>query len=211
MTDVLRPDYRLPASKVFIDVTREIATNTGSTPVFSLVDHDSKEIPGLPSWFPDYSGSNVHALACICHTRLYCAFNLVPYSPEPTIVENEFFLCAMRWGTMTYTELTGRPFVLEGQMDLCLQLPEIYSNGQTRVDALWRTLIRDADGEQSPAPADIGNSFHQYVLLAIAVRVRKILKGWVVGRELKLSKFDSLIKLNNNYDECPNPWLPGGD
>lgn len=158
-TDLLRPDYRLPVRKVFIDVTREIVTKTGSTSVLSLIDHDSKQIPDLPSWVPNYSASNVQALAYISQAGLYRAFNLVRRSPEPTIVDDVFFLCAMRWDALADIALTGRPFALQGQMDLCLQLPKIYLNGQTRVEALWRTLIGDTDGEQSPAPEAIGTPF----------------------------------------------------
>lgn len=209
-TDLLRPDYRLPVRKVFIDVTREIATKTGSTSVLSLIDHDSKQIPDLPSWVPDYSASNVQALAYICQAGLYRAFNLVRRSPEPMIVDDVLFLCAMRSDALADIELTGHPFALQGKMDLCLQLPKIYSNGQTRVEALWRTLIGDTDGEQSPAPEAIGNSFRQYVLLAIATRLREILEGWD-GRELEIPDFVSLIELNNNYDERPNLWLLRGE
>ena len=209
-TDLLRPDYRFPVRKVFIDVTRDIATKTGSASVLSLVDHDSKQIPDLPSWVPDYSASNVQALAYICGAGLYRAFNLVRRALEPKIVGDIFFLCAIRWDAIADIELNGRPFALQGQMDLCLQLPKIYLNGQTRVEALWRTLIGDTDGVQSPAPEAIGNSFRQYVLLAIATRVRKILEGWD-GRELKVPDFVSLLKLNNSHDERPDPWLPGGE
>lgn len=44
----------------------------------------------------------------------------------------------------------------------------------------------------------------------IATRLRKILEGWD-GRELEIHDFVSLIELNNNYDERPNPWLPRGE
>lgn len=204
------PDYRLPVRKVFIDVTREIAVKTGSVSVLSLVDRDSKQILDLPSWVPDYSASNIQALAYLSQAKLYRAFNLARRSHELTIMDDVFCLCAVCWNAITVTELPDGPFALQGAMDLCLELPRIYSNGQTRVEALWRTLIADTDSEKSPAPEAIGNSFRQYVLLAVAKRIRKILEGWD-GRELELSDFAGLLKLNNNYEERPDPWLPGGE
>jgi hypothetical protein len=202
--DLLCPDYHFPVRKVFVNVTRELVTKTGSISVLSLVDHDSKQIPDLPSWVPDYSSSNVQALAYICQGGLYRAYNLVGHSPDPKIVDDVFFLCAMRWDTIANIELTEHPFALQGQMDLCLQLPKIYLNGQTRVEALWRTLIGDTDGEESPAPDAIGNSFCQYVLLAIAARLHKILSEWD-GQEVTVTDFVSLLKLKEGSD----PWLPG--
>jgi Heterokaryon incompatibility protein (HET) len=209
-TDLSRPDYRLPVRKVFINVTREIATKTGSVSVLSLVDRDSKQIPDLPSWVPDYSASTIQALAYICEAGLYRAFDLNRRSPKLTIVDDVFSLCAIRWDAIAKVEHPEGPFALQGKMDLCLQLPKIYFHGQTRVEALWRTLIADTDGGQSPAPETIGNSFRQYVLLAVATRIRKILEGWD-GRELEVPDFVSLIKLNNNYEERPDPWLPRGE
>ena len=209
-TDLLRPDYRLPVHKVFIDVTREITTKTGSVSILSLVDHDSKQVPELPSWVPDYSASDTQVLAYVCGAKLYCAFNITQRSPQLMIVDDTFFLCAMRWETIVEMELPRGSFALQGKLNLCLQLPKTYFNGQTRVEAFWRTLIADTDGEQSPASDDIGFSFHQYVLLAVATRVRKILESWD-GQELEFNDFDTLIKLNNNYDEHPDPWLPRGE
>jgi hypothetical protein len=209
-TDLIRPDYRLPVRKIIFNVTREIATKTGSTSVLSLIDHDSKQIPDLPSWVPDYSASSIQALAYICKAELYSAFNRARRSPELTIVDDVFFLCAVRWDAIAEIELPGGPFALQGKMDLCLQLPKIYFNGQTRVEALWRTLIADTDGEQSLAPEAIGSSFRQYVLLVVATRVCEILESWD-GRELEMPDFVGLMKLNNNYDARPDPWLPRGE
>lgn len=209
-TDLLRPDYRLSVRKVFIDVTREIAIKTGSVSVLSQVDHNSKQISDLPSWVPDYSACSIQALAYVCGSGLYRAFSQIRRSPELTFVNDGLFLCAMRWDTIAYIELPARPFPLQGKMDLCLQLPKIYFNCQTRIEAFWRTLIADTDGERSPAPEAIGNSFRQYVLLAVATRVRKIVEGWD-GRQLEVPDFVSLFKLNNNYDERPDPWLPRGE
>jgi hypothetical protein len=209
-TDLLRPDYRLPARKVFIDVTLEIAIRKGSASVLSLNDHDSKQIPDLPSWVPDYSTSNIQALAYICDARLYHAFDMTSRSPRLTIVDDEFLLCAMGWGAIAEIELPADRFALQGKMDLSLLLPEIYVNGQTRSEALWRTLVADTDGEQCPAPEAMGKSFRQYVLLAVATRMREILEVWD-GSELEVRDFTSLIQLNNNNVERPDPWLPRGE
>lgn len=202
--DLWRPDYRLSVSKLFINVTREIATRTGSTSILSLVDHDEKQLSDLPSWVPDYSASDIQALAFVCHSSLYRAFHVVQRSPDLAIVGNEFFVCAVRWDTIIETELTGHPFTLQGSMDLCLQLPEIYLNGQTRVEALWRTLIGDSVGRQSPADEAIGKSFLQYVLLTIATRIRKVLETWD-GSKLEMHEFASLFSL---ADERSQRWLP---
>ena len=210
--DLLRPDYRLSVRKVFIDVTREIATKTGSVSVLSQIDHDSKGISDLPSWVPDYSAYNpsTQALAYVCGARLYRAFSQIRRSPEPTIVNDVLFLCAMRWDTIADIELTERPFPLQGNFDLCLQLPDIYFNGQTRIEALWRTLIADTDGHRSPAPEGIGNSFRQLVLLAVATRVREIIVDWD-QRQREVLDFVSMFKLNSKYDEPSDPWLPRGE
>ena len=207
-TDLLRPDYRLPARKVFLDVTREIATKTDSVSVLSLIDLNSKLISDLPTWVPDYSASKIQALAFICGARLYRAFDQGRQSPELKIVDDVFSLCAIRWDAIADIEPPACPFTLQGEMDLCLQLPEIYFNGQTRVEALSRTLIADTDAEQSPAPETLGNSFRQYVLLAVATRVREILNSWD-GKTHEVHDFVSLLKLNNDqHDKGLDAWLP---
>ncbi len=207
--DLLSPDYCLSVRRVFIDVTSEIALNTGSASVLSLVDRDAKEVPDLPSWVPDYSASRIDALAYLCDARLYQAFSMVPRSPDITIVEEMLSLSATRMDTITEMEVPrpGGSFLLQGKLDLCLQHPKLYFNGQTRTEALWRTIIADTDGEQSPAPEATGYSFRQYVLLAVVIRVRNLLEGWD-GRPFEVHDFVSLIKLNNNYDEPSDPWLP---
>ncbi|KAL1591986.1 hypothetical protein SLS60_011578 [Paraconiothyrium brasiliense] len=209
-TGLLRPDYYLPIGQVFINVTREIATQTDSTSIFSLIDHDSKQTPDLPSWVPDYSVSGLQAIAYSCPLRPHRAFNLAPRSPEATIVDDKFFLNAMRWGAIADFAHLGRSFTFQGQLKLCLQLPKFLPNGQTRIEAFWRTQVADTDGDQSPASEAMGNSFRQHVLLTIATWMYEatIAREHMEILDIVMPDLVALIKFIKIHDECSGSWLP---
>ena len=83
----------------------------------------------------------------MCGARLYRAFNQSRRSPIVGIVDDVFFLCAMSWDALVNIEPHERLLILQGKLDLCLQLPETYFDDQTGIEALWRTLITNIDGE----------------------------------------------------------------
>lgn len=205
--DILEPDYRLPVNKVFINFTREIVTKTESVPILSLIDHDTKHISDLPSWVPDYSISGLQALAYSCPLKSYWTFGLSRQSPEPTVIEHELFLSAMRWDTITNVTQLGIPSSLRGEINLCLQLPKLYVNGQTRLEAFWRTQIADNDGHHSPAPDWMGKSFRQYIFATIASISCDAQKS-LESRMLDMAELHSLYTFVGSHDDCPGSWLP---
>jgi hypothetical protein len=206
-TNILEPDYCLPVHKVFINVTHEIATKTDSTSIFSLIDHDSEKVPGLPSWVPDYSVARLRALAYSCPHRSYPTFRLARQSPEPTIVGDEFFLSAIRSNAIADLVPLGGPSALQEVVKFCLQLPKFYPNGQTRAEAFWRTQIADSDGGQSPAPRSMGDSFRQSLLLAIATGLYEVQKSFD-GLLLETPDLISLYNFVYAHEDCSGSWLP---
>jgi hypothetical protein len=57
-----KPDYNLSKEEVFINVTKAILWTTRSLSVLRFARHMSKNVTGLPSWVPDWSSKEPHAV-----------------------------------------------------------------------------------------------------------------------------------------------------
>lgn len=192
---------------MYINFTREIIIRTESASILSLIDHSTKLITDLPSRVPDYSISGLEALAYSCPLSSYRTFGSARQSPEPTIIEHELFLDAIRWDTISNVTQLGVPSSLIREIELYLQLPKLYANGQTRLEAFWRTQIADSDGHHSPAPDWMGKCFRQYVFGTI-VSLSLVSQQSFESHIRDMSELRSLYTLVGSHDNNPSSCLP---
>ncbi|KAH7061726.1 hypothetical protein BKA63DRAFT_528060 [Paraphoma chrysanthemicola] len=174
------PNYSMTVQQCYITLAVELLRHTKDLTFLAWVqDTTSKQIPDLPSWVPDFS--------------LRAANNTVPthYNVLPedlrelrdyrlVLEKGRFGLCGFHWDTVE--DIAGpkefhttNKFKLNWYwFKLCLHLDVEYHTGQSRTEALWRTLCRDEDAQhRHPSPANLQESFKKLVCAMICERAER--------------------------------------
>ncbi|GFF48451.1 heterokaryon incompatibility protein 6, OR allele [Aspergillus udagawae] len=168
-----QPDYSQSVGEVFARATKEIIQKAGELRILSAVHDESlRNITDLPSWVPDYS-TNFCNMMCANHhaagdtpmrSIIGTAWNKLP-------VAGVKFDSVLAIGNTTSGPGQMSMFFDQRWLELALLLPVPYHTGETRTEALWRTLCADQalDGS-TPAPSSYGDSFKAMVCSLVCVK-----------------------------------------
>jgi hypothetical protein len=168
-----QPDYSQSVGEVFARATKEIIQKAGELRILSAVHDESlRNIVDLPSWVPDYS-ANFCNMMCANH-------HVAGDTPMRSIIGSSWNKLPVAGVKVDSVLAVGNTTSGAGQMsmffnqrwlELALLLPVPYHTGQTRTEALWRTLCADQalDGSM-PAPSSYGDIFKAMVCSLVCVK-----------------------------------------
>ncbi|EAU33597.1 predicted protein [Aspergillus terreus NIH2624] len=168
-----RPDYRKSTAQVFAETTRIIIDEGRELRMLSAVlDHSLRRLENLPSWVPDYSVPFVNMM----YTAQRAAGDLT--LPQPLLQPSPWNVLRIA-GTRVDTVLRrGESTSGPGQLgmffdprwfELALLLPQPY-HGQSRTEALWRTLCTDQTAKGvTPAPDEYGKHFRAMLCVLVCI------------------------------------------
>ena len=177
------PDYTKSVTQVYIEATQYLLETSRNLSILSTVeDRTFRELKNLPSWVPDYS---VSCTSGIGHRRWKTYSASRALKPKWQIKENGtvFSLNAMRVDTISRVGASGpemcfAPWRCHELLSVVADMDEFYINGQTKVEAFWRTLIGDSQPTGAspstidiryPAPDSLSRSFGSWLLLVAAI------------------------------------------
>ena len=165
----IHADYNKSVAEVFTSTAAYLLENLPCASALSLVeDVENRNFPDLPSWVPDLTAQH-RATNRTGHGRYWDAGSTIRQStPGSCQVEGDILhLCGVKCDTVS---IMGSP--TDNLMhDLCgseimgmlRQMAPVYSNGQSRSEAIWRTLVGDCTEMHYPAPAEVGISFRHWL------------------------------------------------
>lgn len=185
--DVIRPEYSVTISpqSVFTKVTVSLLQELPRLTNLSYVEDKSNIIlPGLPSWVPDYTCTNIPMPPIQLRdsaTTFDCCSNLgkkskidhhvgVRYTESMDTlavkarkIDRIVEVCTPMWDIFKAHDISSCLIILSN-------LPQTYATGQSRGEVLWRTMIADT-ASGLPATTKTEESFRIYALLRLARKV----------------------------------------
>ncbi len=178
----VRPDYKLPVQEVYTDVTARLMLGHGDLRILSHVqDASHTSIQGLPSWVPDYSVPLQPYPLFFRGKVPWEACGPLEWDPDVEAMKNGR-LHVQGWPIGTVEETALLPMETSGSaaywssiIQVAKGLDDYYLDGglhglgrdakaQSRVEALWRTLITNIYSRKYPASPSVGALFLDYVL-----------------------------------------------
>lgn len=147
-----------------------------------IQDKSLKKIAELPSWVPDFSLRSAnnpvpeHFNAIPADLQLIRPFRLPHYDDQPKKlgVFGYRFDCIKAVASPRHLGSANKFKLDASWFSLCLHLNATYHNGQSRTEALWRTLCRDQDSHgKHPAPPELQQSFKQLLCAMICEKAEK--------------------------------------
>jgi hypothetical protein len=212
----LRPDYTISPAKLYTSFTETILAEL---PILSSLSYVGCPREDLPSWVPDYSTA-LSRLPFI-HLGTGDIFNAslvstIPH-PEPRFSSLE----GQRLVTFRGTKLTqihskgvqleykwtGESFI--DILVLCNLLDPVYKlTGQSRCDALWRTLIADyteRPNKSHPAPQDYADHFHDWALTRITSSLELISVFSKTRVSERLEEVSRVLKAFDQNEQIKSP------
>lgn len=153
----LKVDYELKEELVFVQATQHVLASMGNLDILSTKKgaHGIESTLKLPSWVPDYTVQDF----------------------APPINQHSLFSASRGLGDLRLSYLPGNKLQLWGvkintikdvavrfKWAAIAELPPLLEkvvppSGQTRFEALWRTLLLDQYEEKTPAPKGCGKLF----------------------------------------------------
>ncbi|XXG94191.1 hypothetical protein Hte_000444 [Hypoxylon texense] len=209
----LRADYTLQATEVMLRTAQVLIWKTRSLDMLSYVsDLSYRAESNLPSWMPHFhvpgAVASVESLLDLHQGRKYHAGSLSTAVQTVSDVYLHMDSPGQELETQGYLLDTVEQIVLFDSgfistMEICLSLPPMYVNGESPVEALWRTLIAGRTDTAFPAPPETANDF--------ALFVRAGLIG-ISMEALEAKNKDALLRLITVLGEiearCPHPSIP---
>lgn len=190
----VRPNYELPVQVVYTRLMTQLLLAHGGLHLLSHVQDPSlTKLEGLPSWVPDFS---VRLAPYPLRFRGAAAWSACgnarwqPPSSDEDMKRGILRVQGSRIGVVEETALLQNEAECSAEywasiVNLALSLAEKYpqlpnwtvahEKPQSRLEALWRTLITDLYSRQHPAPDDCGNLFMEYIL---NLQIRHTLAPW---------------------------------
>jgi hypothetical protein len=200
----IHPDYSLTSDYVYNSISKLFIKKLPFLSTLSFVEEQKRRrLLELPSWVPDYSSAlGRQPLITLGSGRIFDASRAKSYrSPPPTF---HSFQRSTTSPEIPILDTLQECITLQGApldriplkrisepldrlrllgwatpvLKLCSELDRIYApTGQSRIEALWRTLIADTGGQISdgpihPAPGAYGAYFHDWLLSALAKSTR---------------------------------------
>ncbi|KAK3328228.1 heterokaryon incompatibility protein-domain-containing protein [Cercophora scortea] len=197
----IKPDYSLPVHQVYTSVTTSLMLSQGDLRLLSHVqDASLTKIPDLPSWVPDYSvvlDPYPLLFRGKCNWSAAGHQTWTPPTAEVAaqMMERDGLLPVTGYMIDTIThaaampdEVADSPAYWAGIVDTAAGLADYYpfrstvtpnnparqAPPQSRIEALWRTLVANSYARTHPAPTTCGTLFIDYVL---NMQARQALSG----------------------------------
>lgn len=166
----------------------------------------------LPSWMPHFhvpgAVASVESLLDMHQGRKFHAGNLSSTVPTFSDIYLHMDSAGHELETQGYLLDTVEEIILFESgllslLEVCLNLPHTYANGQSPVEALWRTLIAGRTDTAFPAPEETARDFAHFVkagLIGIA------LDALGTGNRELLTRL--IVVLGGIESRCPHPSVP---
>lgn len=181
----LQPDYNQSVQQTYSQVASSQMISQGDLSLLSHVQDASRtKLANLPSWIPDFSVS-LHPYPLLFRGR--CHWSACGNEKwEPNIKQMQQGLLHLRGhraGIVAETalmpnETDDTAAYWAGIVKLASHLKDYYPHTrcrQTRIEALWRTLVTDTYSRKHPAPDSCSQLFIDYVL---NLQIRHTLAPW---------------------------------
>lgn len=190
----VRPDYELAVQHVYTRLMTQLLLAHGDLHMLSHVQDPSlTKLEGLPSWVPDFSVKLVPYPLRFRGAVSWSACGNAPWQPPSSDEDMKRGILRVQGSKIGVVEETA---LLQNEADcsaeywasivsLALGLSEQYpqlpswtapaAKPQSRLEALWRTLITDTYSRQHPAPDVCGKMFMEYIL---NLQIRHTLAPW---------------------------------
>lgn len=190
----VRPDYELPVQDVYTRLMAQLLLAHGDLHKLSHVEDPSlTKLEGLPSWVSDFSVELVPYSLRFRGALSWSACGNARWKPpstdedmrrgilrvqgsrigvieETALLQNEAERSAEYWASIVSLVL--------GLSEQYPQLPSwtaAAAKPQSRLEALWRTLITDTYSRQHPAPDLCGKLFIEYI---VNLQIRHTVAPW---------------------------------
>jgi Heterokaryon incompatibility protein (HET) len=177
------PDYTISTEEVYISAAKYILERTDNLLLLAYVEgKEFQNVPGLPSWVPDWSVTKTLGLGVTGYKQFSAAGNLprrYQLQGEATLVVEAAKLDDITEICETKEEIRqcARPLNLYRVLST---LEPTYFTEQSREELCWRTLMTNRSGAQPirpiqyPAFAELEQSFHDWVLWRFAVAFQQM-------------------------------------
>ncbi|KKZ66358.1 hypothetical protein EMCG_07859 [[Emmonsia] crescens] len=209
-----RPDYYKSVEEVYAEATKKIIQQSGELRMLSAaVDCSLRNIPTLPSWVPDYSMTYTNMMSAVYNA----ARGLPVYPIKPTAwdvlgVSGVKIDTVLDIGNTTHGPGDQHMIFDPRWLELLLLLPIKYHNGQTRTEALWRTICGDQHVKGTlPAPAHYGEAFRKALCMMVSVIAKNEIKRAVDNPRLPPSLKAALGRVRNMWSTPPMSTLKAED
>ncbi|KAI2615424.1 HET-domain-containing protein [Hypoxylon sp. NC1633] len=209
----LRADYTLETTEVMLRTAQVLVWKTRSLDMMSFVsDLSCRAQSGLPSWMPHFhvpgAVASVESLLNMHQGRKYHAGSLSSAVLTPSDVYLRMDSPGQELEVLGYHMDTVEEVIhfdagLISLLEVCLRLPQSYSNGQPPVEVLWRTLIAGRTDTAFPAPPETADEFAMFIkagLIGISLEALE-----ANGRDILLRLVTVLSEIETR---CPHPSIP---
>ncbi|KAL8717342.1 MAG: hypothetical protein Q9225_005402 [Loekoesia sp. 1 TL-2023] len=166
-------DYSKSVEEVYWKTTQVILQNMQRLDLLLMIpDPADRRYSELPSWVKDYSVKGPIPLTLYGHEQEDTShFNAAKGYEKVDLSfcsnNRALRLRGLKLGQITdageAVDEWGQKRSFEASATLAMKCDEIYINGQSRLEALWRTIITDQTSTNHPAPAMVGTLFFQYL------------------------------------------------
>ncbi|KAI8938749.1 hypothetical protein NX059_004616 [Plenodomus lindquistii] len=176
------PDYNLPVAEVYVMAAKYILENSESLLLLTCVEGEEfQQVPGLPSWVPDWSFKENLGLR-VTGYRNFKAAKKLPREFKLGTEGSKHILSVRAILLDTITESGKNKVSLRSNLHdsnfwaMVQRLPEVYVNGEPRESVVWRSLMTNRGNLPPenrisyPAPPDLlAPSFRDWILWRYAV------------------------------------------
>ncbi|CAG7557892.1 unnamed protein product [Fusarium equiseti] len=155
------PNYDIDVKDLLTGVARKIIETTDSLVYLGLVkDPCVRDVPGLPSWVPNFSAHSINSLSGAGFRSLGTlnASNHIPHTSSEQVFSVNGDALNVSGFCIGNVEKLGDTFsdTISGQQrmnaDILCSMPQVYLyTGQSSDEAFWRTLVLDNDLSYRPA------------------------------------------------------------
>lgn len=167
-SSLLFPEYTKPVEEIYRQASVSVAKSTQQLHFLTLIADPSSRNFNLPSWTNDLSVPGPIPLTFWGKEEDHDPrFNAdrgsapahISFSADDSILH----IRGLRLDSFSDVGDSLNEIIDEVRIDRCanliLKCDEIYINGQTRLEAFWRTMITDQTLKDYPAPPEIGPQF----------------------------------------------------
>ncbi|KAJ4024578.1 hypothetical protein NW752_003145 [Fusarium irregulare] len=215
------PNYDIDIKDLLTDVARKIVETTDSLVYLGLVkDRRVRDVPGLPSWVPNFSATPVNSLSGAVF-RSAGSFDASKHTPH-TLPEQVFTVDGNTLNVSAFclgkVEKLGEAFLpaISGEQkmnaDILCSMEQVYPyTGQSSDEAFWRTLVFDHDLSYRPAKMirleDFQMAMMDLIVHPLAIRHREA-PSPEAGQALVLEYISQMSYLDHVCAKFPSSIFP---
>ena len=166
-------NYSGTAQDTYYEASRAVLENTLRLDLLLMIpDPPNRRFQDLPSWVQDYSvksaipltlyGSEDEEISHFNTSKGFTAADLW-FSGDGKVLNLQGFRVGLIADIGEAVDRWGADYSFEACAALALKCEETYMNGQSRLEALWRTIVTDQTTNTHPAPNWIGTRFFQWL------------------------------------------------